>query len=933
MRRIIAFLTALIMMLSMSNYCFADSIQSSENTLNTLSDESDYSVYSEKFADYPSAKAEIEAADFGADGKLLNDSERTVSFKVTVPENGWYQPEIEYLSANESTNNPQIDFLVDGAAPCPEMQGFELTRLWQDAADEITADKDGNQFSPEQTEVKNWQTTYIYDPNGFVSEPLRVALSAGEHTVTLTVQEESVYIRAVKFSVPEILKTYDELKAEYESKGYKKYAGEAITIEGEDAVYKNSPLIISLIDRSDPSVWPSDPYHDKINYIGGSNWKSPGDTIQWEVDVPESGLYNLYFHFKQTYLQESASYRTLYIDGKIPYSEAASLAFRYDSGWQYGSLSEDNYRSIYLSEGKHTISLKVTLGEMSSFANSLRGLVARIGDIYRQIVMITGESPDSARDYNLFYQLPDLEKELTDIRDQLDFLADESEKTVGSKGGTNATTLRRVITTIDQMLNVKYKAHTRVSSLYSNYSSLASWLYEMQDMALDIDAMFLTAPDTEYKRDTGLFDGISFTFKRLISSFMEDYSEQADSDNSITVWCNWGRDQISALDSLINSSFTPEYGTEVNIKITTASVIQANLSGRGPDLMLNQSRSAPVNYAMRNAVYDISKFSDYEEVIKRFSQTAMDPYKYKGGVYGIPETQSFYMMFVRTDIFEELGLAVPRTWDEFILASKVIFLNNMEVAIPYTQVTNDAVNAGAGALTLLPTIAQQKGVSLYNEEQNMTTFATAEMLDAATVWTDFYTKYKFPKTYNFFNRFRTGTIPLAIQDYTQYATISAAAPEISGRWTMVQIPGFLEEDGSINNTVSGSGNAAVILADSEKKELAWDFLKWYTSEDIQYRFSKNLESILGVSARRPTANIEAMKRLGWNRDMLSELIDQWNMVQELPEIPGSYYVIRSIDQIYWNVVDGGKDVQEMLKKWGAEADNEIKRKIEEYNLQ
>ena len=115
----------------------------------------------------------------------------------------------------------------------------------------------------------------------------------------------------------------------------------------------------------------------------------------------------------------------------------------------------------------------------------------------------------------------------------------------------------------------------------------------------------------------------------------------------------------------------------------------------------------------------------------------------------------------------------------------------------------------------VPSVWQYKGydknqyINVQYEEQNMTTFATAEMLDAATVWTDFYTKYKFPKTYNFFNRFRTGTIPLAIQDYTQYATISAAAPEISGRWTMVQIPGFLEEDGSINNTVSGSGNAAV----------------------------------------------------------------------------------------------------------------------------
>lgn len=97
------------------------------------------------------------------------------------------------------------------------------------------------------------------------------------------------------------------------------------------------------------------------------------------------------------------------------------------------------------------------------------------------------------------------------------------------------------------MLSVKYKAHTKVSTLYSKYSSLASWLYEMQDMSLDIDALILTAPGKTYKRETGFMGGFIYTFNRLLSSFADDYRYGKTADNTVNIWCNWGRDQVSSL--------------------------------------------------------------------------------------------------------------------------------------------------------------------------------------------------------------------------------------------------------------------------------------------------------------------------------------------------------------------------------------------------
>ena len=39
------------------------------------------------------------------------------------------------------------------------------------------------------------------------------------------------------------------------------------------------------------------------------------------------------------------------------------------------------------------------------------------------------------------------------------------------------------------------------------------------------------------------------------------------------------------------------------------------------------------------------------------------PYIYEGGVYAVPETQNFDMLFYRTDVFAELGLTPPETWE------------------------------------------------------------------------------------------------------------------------------------------------------------------------------------------------------------------------------------------------------------------------------
>ena len=333
---------------------------------------------------------------------------------------------------------------------------------------------------------------------------------------------------------------------------------------------------------------------------------------------------------------------------------------------------------------------------------------------------------------------------------------------------------------------------------------------------------------------------------------------------------------------------------------------------------------------MRGGLYDLSTFDDYDEVTERFMPDSDLPYEYKGGNYGIPTTQSFYMLFYRTDIFEQLGLAVPQTWDEFLNTANLLLRKNMQVGLPYVQISNmTQVNAGVGSLNIFPTLLMQKGLSLYNADGTASTLTDPETVETFVEWTSYYTKYGFPKTYDFYNRFRVGLMPMAVVSYTMYASLTAAAPEISRFWRMAPIPGVRDENGSINRSVSGSGTAAIILKDSENPELAWEFIKWWTEADTQYAYAGEVENILGTAARHDTANVEALKKLSWDRENLSALLEQWKNVKEIPEVPGGYYLSRVIDQAFWNTTNGS-DAYEMTAKWGKIANDEIKRKGEQY---
>lgn len=895
-----------------------------------------FSINLSDFTDKKDSDAEIKADYKGEKTALVWGTEKgEISYKITVPESALYYLDVTYLPLSENGSNIEFGLKIDGEYPFDACKKFELIRYWQDSG-KPTVDFKGNEYASEQKPYDGFVTDHVKNTSSVETDPYKFALTNGEHTLTFIAESRNFAISEMVFSAPDKEITYEHYLKNY--KAQKDTAQKTVKIETEKAWLKNSRSLVALSDNSNAAVSPSNAFSRKLNYIGGTNWQSPGDEIFWKVKVDKDGFYKLGFSYKQDTLVNQQVFRSLKIDGVTPFDEAKKIGFDYSTSWEFDSFKDENGEdyAFYLTKGEHIISLTATLGDLAPVYKQLNDFIFDMGQLYIDIIMITGESPDANRDYILFKQLPGFNDKLKEFSKTLNDMSDKFYKITGEKSNQFVAAFNNADRLMKSMLDNPYKSHLYVSDYYTQYTTLGSLLSEMANGPLSLDQIQLAPVKDDFDiKDPGFFKNVYFGTQRFIASFIDDYkSINSDSANGkqIKIWINWGRDQAMVLDSLIKRSFTPSTGINVNLELTNASLIKGMLSNTQPDLQLHMSRTEPVNLAMRGALYDLKNFNDYEEVIKRFNSGATVPYDYKGGAYALPDTQNFYLMFYRKDIFEKLDLKIPETWDEFLDTTANIERNNMTVYLPYTQITSTTtVNTGVGGLNLFASILQQFGGKIYNDNLNASTLSDPTTLSAFTFWTEMYTKYKVPTTQSFYNRFKVGTCPLGIEVYTMYTQITEAAPEINGSWSIALVPGVRQTDGSINRTVSGSGSGCGIISKSENKDEAWEFLKWWTSAETQLEYNNNVESILGPISRTTTATVEAFEKMTWNESDLSILSKQRKNIAEVPEVPGGYYLTRSVDQAYWQVINKTKNAKDALVYWGGVADNEIKRKIKQYS--
>ncbi len=887
-------------------------------------------VYTVDAADFVEQSGEVsivENPDTTRGGNVVYTGEDgCVTYQINVKKAGLYCLQVEYMPAPGNENDIERNILIDGEIPYKQAQFVTFSRIWRDT-ENIRQDINGNDIRPIQEEVQAWRTVFVYDSSRYSNDPLMFYLSEGEHSVTLAGAREPMYLSTLSVRPKDEIREYSEVKAEYEAKGYQPVSAEPIKVQAENMYQKSDYTLYQSSDKTSAVTEPQDPSKVRLNQLSGDKFKVAGQWVSWEIEVPEDGLYEIALRYKQNLLSGLYTTRTLKLDGEVPFQEATRLKFNYSGDWKLEALGndEENYQ-FYLTAGKHLLTLEVTLGDMADAIAEVDDCLTELNSIYREILLLVGADADIYRDYNFDRQIPKTIENMKVQSERLSKLSEYLENVVGTKG-EQIVALDKLVYQLEKMHNDPTQIASNFSQYKDNIASLADWIATVSAQPLSVDYIMLTAPGEKLpKAEAGFFEAIAFEVKSFVMSFFTDYStlgqtveyEQA-SEDCIEVWITSGRDQSNIIRQLINNSFTPDTGINVELKLVNAgTLLPAVLSGQGPDVALGNQMAEPIQYALRNAALDLSGFEDFEEVTSRFHESAMVSYTFDGAVYALPETQTFPMMFYRKDIFDELGLEIPNTWDEFMEVVSILQRNNMQVGFPQ-------------GMSGMQIFLYQKGGSLYNEDLTACRFTDDSNLDAFQSMLDLFTTYKFPRDYNFSNRFRTGQMPLAIQDYAEYNNLTAFAPEIKGAWGMAPIPGTVEENGELNRAAACNGTCAMMLRGTEDQEKAWKFMAWWTTAEVQAEFAKEMKSVLGKAAMYNTANMEAISSMPWTKEEYTALYAQWEHIVGTPEVPGNYYVTRNIGFASAQGYETGN--AEELIDWAEETNDEITRKRKEFGLE
>lgn len=89
----------------------------------------------------------------------------------------------------------------------------------------------------------------------------------------------------------------------------------------------------------------------------------------------------------------------------------------------------------------------------------------------------------------------------------------------------------------------------------------------------------------------------------------------------------------------------------------------------------------------------------------------------------------------------------------------------------------------------------------------------------------------------------------------------------------------------MDHSVRSSVTSSILFTNADDKEAAWDFMKWWTDTETQVSYSREMESLLGTSARYPSANVAAMEQLPWSSRDYRVLAAQAAWAKGVPEVP------------------------------------------------
>ena len=890
-----------------------------------------------------------------ANGKVveLTDS-GSASFSFDVPESGMYSVVIEYYPIVAKSANIERMFLINDKVLYSESRSISMTKTWTnlyyakyDANGEVLVDEkgniqleyrkdvQGNDIRAEAVQTPKWRTYTVTDASGYYNS-LMFHFEAGANTITLDAEREPVAIKSIKLVSPVEETSYEEYYETIKGKAEENKDAQAIYIASELFEGMSDESIYAFGNRSSSATLPQSANSQVVNVLGGAtNFKTAGQWVAYSFTPEKSGYYNIMARYNQSALAGMFTSRTIKINGEVLFAEAHNARFDYNTDWQLDTLGDGtrDFEFYFEAGKKYTIELEVSLGALADTIRQVQESLSVINECYLEILKLTGAEPDEYRDYGFTRLMPEVLNNFVKEYRRLDSISKYLTELCGEKG-SHVATLDKVSFLLNRMGTDEAEVAKNLKTLKSYIGTLGTWLNDSRAQPVMFDYLLVvpagttlkdvTAQNKDYKANSSFFESAWFEIKLFVQSFFTDYSNMgatiATGEDPVEVWISEGRDQALIIRNLVDSNFTPQTNISVNVKLVAAgTLLPSVLSGLGPDSFIGLGSVDTINYAIRSAVLPLNEYEGFDSLSEEFTEAALLPLTLEGKTYGIPEKMSFSMMFYRQDILADLGIEIPKTWDDVLSALPVLQSNNMQIGLQRD----------------VDLFIYQFGGDRWADNGMRCGLDSNIVLESFQYYCEFYTMYSFPVSYDASNRFRTGEMPIVIGTYTaMYNTLTVFATEIQGLWDFTVLPGVQNKDGSISNQAVCAIVGLVMLSScpEDKRVDTWEFIEWFCGADAQAKYSNNLITTIGNAAKHPTANIKALAEMPWNTEEFNNIKAQFENMAAIANYPGSYIFDRYLTFAFYDAYNEDQDPVEALRSYITAINKEITRKREEFGM-
>lgn len=868
--------------------------------------------------------------DYGYTSAVQIGERGSIELELNVVADGIYYMCFDYLADSDTILPVEAQFMIDGDFPFYEMRQQVLESQWS-TPQQKSYDSYGNEVVGIPDKVYEWQNKYIMDSTYRYSGPLGIELTKGRHTVTVTLKEGTLLLGNFKLTAKPQVEAYT---------GSERAEGDGfIEIQAEDFTYRNASSIHATCEY-DPNLYPYQAGNRIMNTVDSTSFSEGGQQISYQFTVEKEGNYYLAFHYSQSDKSDFPVFMNIRIDGELPDTEFENCAFAYKKDYNLYTLldSEGNKISVPLGAGQHTISMQISMEPLRNALETIEQIMGKVNDLSLEVTKVAGTNKDKYRDFSLESYIPGIGDTLTQWADELAAVMEEArtynpdKKKIAAFSSISIAEnqLRSLAKKPDELI---YRIDELATSTSSVNQHLANLIDSLNGNDFSLDSIYLYQEDAakQLPRHKNVFVKAGLGIVRFCTSFgKQAYSSSNTNPEHLQVSVNRSRQHLEIMQQMITEEFTPQTGIEVDLSLMPdqTKLVLANASGDSPDVATGVNYSIPFELGIRGALKDLTQFDDFAEVAGRYTEGLLMPYVIDDSVYAIPETMNFQVLFYRKDILDKLGLEVPDTLEDVEAMLPDLQMRGLNFYYPTARTV--------GMKTFLDTtpIIFQSGGRLYDTYVEDVTITSEEVVEGFTTLTNLFTIYNLPKDVpNFYQHFRNGDYPIGISDFGTYNLISNAAPEIDGSWGVALIPGVKDENGEVMR-YSSAGAESTFLFNStpEREEQAWEFVKWWSSAQVQAEFGQRLQITYGDEYYWNTANCEAFAQLPWDSDDKEVISEQLTWTMEAPRALASYMVERELSDAYNLVVLGAKsaNVREALDDAQKNIKRETLRKLEEF---